>query len=383
MVNLFDRAVPSALVCLAGLAVNLFLFGPGASRSAAAGINDFRAFYAAAHLVGSGRLYDPAMSMEQQRAAGTVPSRNMVYNRLPYFALVLWPLGQMPYAAAHWIWKGLSVAALAGFVWLWPLTKRRYTAMAVCWSLAVVACLLQGQDVPFLLLWIALGVRLWRQGDLFAAGLALSLCAEKYHLFFLLPLLLVRLRLWRLGAGLIAGGAVLVSLCFVAGGPHWFEDYVGLLWDPNNRPGLEAMPNLGGLAAQLAMPAWVKVAVAATTIAGFWTVTGRAGLPAGLCLALAAGVVVNVHSYLADCALLLPALCWMSQSSHSGLWLRGYALLLMSPALFLFTFLGGTIVVVRLGLLAFVGACMYWVSRRPAEDIPAPAQPAVAGSGPG
>lgn len=355
-----NRVAIVALFCLLGVAVNALILGPDALRLASAGVNDFRSFYAAAHLVGSSDLYNPSKSLEQQRAAGTVPSLNMEYCRPPYFALALWPLSQLPYPVAHWLWLALSVAALVGFVLLWPLGKREHIAMAVCWSLPVVMCLFQSQDVPFLLLWIALGTRLWSQGRFFTAGLVLSLCAEKYHLFFLLPLLIVRLRLWRLGAGFLTGGAALMILSFVAGGPHWLQAYVSFLTDPHSMPGVEAMPNLGGLAARLGMPAWIKVSLILLALAGFWA-AARASFPAVLCLAVAAGVVINVHSFLSDCALLLPAVCLVAQSSERGSWLRAYALLLLTPLPFVLTFLGSEIVLLQLGLLAFIGLFAYWI----------------------
>jgi hypothetical protein len=357
-----NRVVVIALFCLLGVAVNALILGPDALRLAFAGVNDFRSFYAAAHLVGSDDLYNPSKSLEQQRAAGTVPSRNMEYSRPPYLALALWPLSQLPYPVSHWLWLALSVAALVGFVLLWPLGKRQHLVMAVCWSLPVVMCLFQSQDVPFLLLWVALGTRFWRQGHLFAAGLALSLCAEKYHLFFLLPLLIVRLRLWRLGAGFLTGGAILMSLSFVAGGPHWLQAYVSFLADPHSMPGVEAMPNLGGLAARLGMPAWITVSLILATLAGFWA-AARAGFPAVLCLAVAAGVVINIHSFLSDCALLLPAICLVAQSSECRPWLRTYALILLTPLPFVLTFLGAEIVLLQVGLLVFVGLLAYWTSQ--------------------
>jgi hypothetical protein len=356
----YSRVAIVALFCLLGVAVNALILGPDALRLAFAGVNDFRSFYAAAHLVGSGDMYNPYESLEQQRSAGTVPSINLKYSRLPYFALALWPLSRLPYPVAHWLWRGLSIAALAGFVLLWPLGKRQDTVIAVCWSLPVAVCLFQSQDVPFLLLWIALGTRLWRQGHYFAAGLALSLCAEKYHLFYLLPLLIIRLRLWRLGMGLVAGGAVLLSLSFMAGGPHWLQGYVNYLSDPSTPSMVEVMPNLGGLAARLGLPVWVKMSVILATVAGFWIV-GRASFPAVLCLAVAAGVVVNIYGFLSEGALLLPALCLIVQSPASRPWLRSYALLLLTPLPFVFAFLGAKIVLLQLGLLAFIGLFAYWI----------------------
>src|SRR5262249_48847753 len=113
------RASAAVPLCLLGIGVNLLIFGPGALRLAAQGATDFRVFYAAAHLTGSGTVYDIRALMEQQRQAGFEPVPHLVYNRLPYFAAVVWPISKTPYPVAHWIWFAVQFGALAGFMSLW------------------------------------------------------------------------------------------------------------------------------------------------------------------------------------------------------------------------------------------------------------------------
>jgi hypothetical protein len=90
----------------------------------------------------------------------------------------------------------------------------------------VAANFANAQDVTFLLLWAALAVVLVRGGADFAAGLVLALCAQKFHLLVFLPVLIVAARRWRLGAGLVAGSAVLLALSFAAGPIIGFHVYV-------------------------------------------------------------------------------------------------------------------------------------------------------------
>ena len=128
--------------------------------------------------------------------------------------------------AAYWIWQAASLAALAGFVTLWTLTPRRLT-MAVTCSLApaLISCLINGQDVFFLLLWIGLAARLLCSDRPIAAGLVLSLCLQKYNLFALAPLWIIGQRRWRVGAGLAAGVAGLLAVSFAVAGRSWPLEY--------------------------------------------------------------------------------------------------------------------------------------------------------------
>lgn len=349
----------TALLCLLGLAVNLLIYGPGTWKLSAQGTTDFRNFYAGARLAGTRGLYDPEQSVEQQRAAGAIPSANVVYNRLPWVALVLWPLGQLPYPVANWIWKMLAVAALVAFVWVWPLSERKYTAIAVCWSLPVTGSLLIGQDAPLLLLWLALAIRWESEGRLWAAAGALALCSEKYSLFIFLPVVLLHARYWGLVKRILVSGSVLLMLSFLGGTFRWPLDYLRFLMNPRNRPSLAAMPNVAGLVAQLGLPDWVALGAMAATAAALWMVTRRIEFSTGLCLAAAAGVVVNVYSLVPDGALLIPALLVLIRSRNYG-----GALLVGTPLPFVTAFLGDRIIILRIVLILFVAALLHRTWKR-------------------
>ena len=129
----------------------------------ATGANDFLSFYAGARLVGTPDLYNgevhghravvvqvqrpdvegaarqvhpagsagnnahrgseqlsdsgpPGRKSRTGQARKGIPSDTLPFTRPPYYAVMLWPLGRLPYFPAYVIWQVLNVAALAGFI---------------------------------------------------------------------------------------------------------------------------------------------------------------------------------------------------------------------------------------------------------------------------
>jgi hypothetical protein len=154
------------------------------------GANDFAPLYVGTQLIGTGDLYSsqPYYGFLRQRFGGI--NESLRYTRPPHHAAMFWFLGRLPYDTAHLLWTLFRVAAGAGFLWLWRRPSRRDAAMFTALSLPLGITIFNGQDTPFLLLWIALALHLQDKDRPFLAGLAFSLCAAKFHLFVLLPLLL-------------------------------------------------------------------------------------------------------------------------------------------------------------------------------------------------
>ena len=75
----------------------------------------------------------------------------------------------------------------------------------LCCSLPAMTSFMSGQDTPFILLWMALAAMLTRRGHRFSAGLVLSLCQTKFHLFLPLWLILIAGQHWRFLVGMVAG----------------------------------------------------------------------------------------------------------------------------------------------------------------------------------
>ena len=179
------------------------------------GETDFLSFYAGAKLAFTPNLYSVEHAHRIQRDLAN-PSEVRAYIRPPFYAALIRPLAALPYRRALLVWQAVNLAALAGFVWLW--SPSALSAVMCCWFFPIWINFAVGQDMPLILLALAVGASLLRRNAVLAAGLVLSLCAAKLQLFVLLPLLIPAHRLWRLGLGLAAGGAILLAVSRAAAG---------------------------------------------------------------------------------------------------------------------------------------------------------------------
>jgi len=295
-------------VCLCGVAANVWfawnLFLPGAAGT---GRNDFLELYAGGQLAGSPDLYNQAsVRAAELRAIG---ESGLPFPRLPYYALLLKPLTWMPYRTAYAVWIVILVAALAAFAILWPHVSPAGKWMVCCWSLPAWVSVFNGQDVALLLLWAALAVWLLRRGKEATAGAVLALCAAKYHLVVLIPLVILAQRRWRMAAGAVGAGAAMLAVSFLVAGASWPREYWAALAGPGIQQAVSRMPNLHGLLSVmpfgLALEVVAAILVAATV---FLAARRTSEFERPLALALVGSLLVSPHTYLADCALLLPAL---------------------------------------------------------------------------
>lgn len=297
------RSLPALSLCAAGLLlVYGSVFRTGFDRIRA-GADDFLAFYAGARLAGTSSLYDPAAVERVQLQAARQTSPALAFVRLPWCAVVLRPLARLSYSAAHTLWFALRVLAVAAFVFLWRLPGRMAAAVVCCWSLPLAAALGNGQDVPFLLLWLALFVALDNRGRPFWAGMVLSLCTAKFHLFLLLPVLFVAHRKWAVVAGAAAGCAVLGAICWLGAPPDWPMQFLRAISRAQIAPMAQTMPTLHGL-----LPgAWEWPATALVVLLSGWAIL-RLEYPRALAVALAGGLLIARHAYMQDAAILIPAI---------------------------------------------------------------------------
>jgi hypothetical protein len=336
-----------AVIALA-LALAFLLFWPY-RNDIQSGANDFLQFYAGGRLAFTGDLYDGARVREVQLEALGKTSDVLRFTRLPYLAALLWPLARLPYQAAWALWIALGAAALVAFCWLWP----RPAAVAACLSVPALVGLANGQDVTFLLLWIGAAVALEHRGRPFAAGLVLSLCASKPHLFALLPLLLIAQRRWRLATGLAAGAAAVLALSFAAGGLRWPLQFYDTVTNPAIHARAGFMPNLHGLLRGIAA---LEGLLAAGVVAAHWRVVRRASFEYGLAATLTGGLLLSYHAYLADCVVLLPAALEVLAAAGPRA-LRLLAAFLISPLPY---FLHPSLpMLVPLGALALLGGMAF------------------------
>jgi hypothetical protein len=285
------------------------------------------------------------------------------FTRLPFYATLLWPLSLLSYEAAYWVWWLLRVAALAAFLALWRIPSRGDTLLFTVLSVPVFASLAAGQDTVFLLLLVALAFRWHGQGKDFSAGLSLSLCAIKFHLFVLLPLLFWRQRLGRMAAGFGSGGAILLAVTLVVEGRRWPIDYFVVLTDTRVHPNPESMPNLHGLCAAFPYGTYMEAAAAAAVVYGAWASLRRSSFASAFGLALVGGLLLSYHSYLMDAVVLLPALlALLAEARRRSIKIAG-ALLLSPPAALLLVSQPPWSYVTQAALVVFFFAAVFHCAR--------------------
>ncbi|MEO7785166.1 MAG: glycosyltransferase family 87 protein [Terracoccus sp.] len=199
---------------------------------------DFAARWSAGRLLVEGRaveLYDlAAQTSVQQTATGT--SRSSWFVSPPFVALVLAPLGALPYALAGVAWTLLSVGALTlSFMLLRPyapevLTRDwRLTLLVAAASYPVLQVFLVGQDSCFVLLTLAGGIRLLDAGRDVVAGVVLALGLMKPQLIFVVPIVLLVQRRGRALGAFVASAVVLALLSLAVVGPSGIRDWVALI----------------------------------------------------------------------------------------------------------------------------------------------------------
>ena len=366
--SLIDTAA-MAMTALVGVGLSLFLALPLAPR-AVQGDNDFPVFYVAAEVSGSPRLWDEAPYMEfQQRQFGDAHEA-LVWIRPPFYALLLKPLSWLPFEQANAAWLAARLAALGLAAAVWGFSSTTMFVLAMLVSPPLMANLLGGQDVPFVLAAAAAALFAAQRERPLTAGLLLSLASIKFNLLLPLPLLLAAQRRWRMLAGLAGGGLALAALSVPAAGWSWPLDYWTALQQERIHPNLHSMPSLSGLLSGAPGRLGWQIALTLAVLALAWLVSRRAELGPAMAFALAAGVLVAPHAYLADCLLLTPALLFVVERGRLKPLKLGAMILLFPPALWLLA--GSNHLAAQLAVVAFVaGFAVDLLRGSPSEATPA------------
>jgi hypothetical protein len=175
-----------------------------------------------------------------------------------------------------------------------------------------------------------------------------GLCAIKLHLLLLLPLFLLRRRLWKSIAGGAAVTVVWLALCFAVAGPNWLATYRVALADPRANPYAANMVNLRGLFdyhSPLIFPVTAFVAL----LCGY--LIWRGSLEVALCAVFAGGVLITPHTTVCDATLFLPGLLLARKMEWAPV--RAIAAFALTP-LYLFLPRGGMQVAILTILIATV-----------------------------
>ena len=317
--------VTVAIVCALGLAFDIWF---AVRNKTGLGV-DFNQFYSAGRLTGTGHLYDwDALRKIEAENGIAVPSA-----RLPVVLYGHKILGSFPYAVARSIWMAGSIAALVAFAAFWPGTERLLMTVALVCSMPATLVLLLGQDVPFWMMFFAAGLWSMERKRPWSAGVAFSLCICKFHLALGIPVMLAAQRRWRtLMAGAIAA-AVWIASSFLIEGPGWPLGYAKISQMPELSPGSARMPNLYGIASWIPWTAAAEIVGAVAIVLLLWaacrggTDLGTAGAAAAAC-----GLLLSHHAYAGDSALLIPLSVLTFQRPGAPLWLKVWAIVLLSPA---------------------------------------------------
>jgi hypothetical protein len=196
----------------------------------------------------------------------------------------------------------------------------------------------------------------------------MAVCGVKFHLFLLLPVLIIARRKWRFGGGLAAGGAGLLAISFAVAGWGWPRQYYALVQlNERYQASQSYMPNLNGLFHAVPHGAvWTALGAAAVAAAA-WYAVRRVSMATAMALVMCGGVVISPHAFIYDLGLLLPFLLLEDRLPGRAVALSAIAgaaaLALTAPAI---AFVG------QLAIAGLFGAAA-WESRGGAKLEPAAA----------
>ncbi|MEO8132075.1 MAG: glycosyltransferase family 87 protein [Bryobacteraceae bacterium] len=274
--------------------------------------------------------------------------------RLPFYYTLLSPLARLPYRVALLLWTGSTILATVFFIRLYPGVGTTQLALACCWSLPLVLSIAIGQDVAFVLLFLAATLRVLQGGKPLLAGLILSLCLIKFNLILLLPLLFLGKREWRLASGFFIGALALLAASFTAG-RDWIQSYISLISNPAVSPNSLLMPTLHSLVAHIPGREFVEFFLSLAVIAIVWRIVRRARFSVALSATLLGSILLTRHAYLQDCAILLGSLVTLFEQSSNTL-VRNCALVLLLPLAYVFIFVLDGSIVAAIFLILLVAA---------------------------
>jgi len=287
---------------------------------------DFPQFYAGARLVwqSPAALYDPTKQLEIQKSIDPRITEILPYTYPPVTALLLIPLGWLPFPSAYAAMTGLNILLLVFSIKL-LITKLHLTTDQSTWLILCVLCnfgvhstLLQGQISLVVLLLLAIFAAVQQDRSRMAAGLAAGLVFIKPQLLVAPFLVLLGRRMWpALAIALTVVAALTFSSVIIVGwvGIEQYLSLIGTYLSIERGYGSypEAMHNLRALAQYVVPFPWSRyfgLTLTGCVIAAAFLLNRRIhGDPRIVAVQwignFVAGVLITPHLYPHDLAILI------------------------------------------------------------------------------
>ncbi len=317
------------------------------------GQNDFVSFYVGGKLAGTPKLYSQSANAAAIQSILGITMEKTRFIRPPFYAVLYMPISRLPYPIAYALY---CVAILFSVLWFTIRFSKECPSLPLfaAMSVPLLTALETGQDTPFLLVFVGVSVLLTRRGKDFLAGLVLSLCAIKFHLFLFVPVLLLMKRRWRLISGGICGGAVLACLGLMFAGANSFAQWVDAIGDPSTNSGL--LPNIHGLVTSIHAGLPLELTIDALILVAFVLLTATSiDYELLLGASVVCGLLTSFHSGVYDAIVLLVVFVLVIQNT-ADVRLRLLAAFIVSPIPYLLLWtLPPFSAVLPLSLLAVIG----------------------------
>lgn len=261
---------------------------------------DFGIFYYAAHMITDGdrhNLYNFAVQHLYQIRFHRPP--DTLFRNPPFALLPLLPLTILPAPAAFAVWTAISIIVfIINLKVLERGTGLRYGNWPVLLGLLFVPVfdsLIHGQFSLLIVLFYALAYALWKKGNLFLAGLILSLALLKFQLVVGFATILLLKRKWKALGGFTTGAALLGLLSLAIVGVKGIEAYPHFVMHAN--PIVNELPhkaNWQGLLSLIGQndTVWVLLLSVATLL---WAARAWTSVDRGFCAGVLAAMLASYH----------------------------------------------------------------------------------------
>jgi len=328
-------------ICIVAVLATFQVF-MASSFSLASG--DYAAFYTGARIAAEGRLADLHNEALQKRIEAPLrpPGAQHVYFvRLQAWAALLLPFGLLPFRTSFLLWVMAQTAILVSG-WIWAARRFGIDAavLAAMFPPAVLGIAF-GQDVAFVFGLVLLSWVLFEGGGEFGAGLLLGLCVVKPHLVFLVPLALAIQQRWRILAGFLCGGTLMVGGSMALGGWQTLPRYAAFLGRISDaiafRP--ESAMNVEALLISAGLPLALRFVLMAAVLGAVVVACRRASWATGLMAAMLASFLIAPHTGTYDATALLTG-AWLTAFSAAKLAVRSLATVFFTPIPWLLQLLG-------------------------------------------